>query len=1023
MSLLNRETELRASEPSLFNRFLQRMPAPIERGVQTIREGFLGSPKERTVQEHIQTQTGLTPSLRSSFTAGGYIPSWGKTKDEQINTAERSFLKAGFEPEDAERYAVAQVYGKTAMPGSVFHEEFQNVREEWKDREDGHLAERASWRISTAKNIWDTLDALAILPIGQILSKAPKVVQYGGKTLNQIDFIGEAKRFKTADEFIKGSAKADSFSKKQLRAIWENSQLLSKVDYPNPRIPSMRQMMTNPKTELFKVTMPDGVKTRTITSGDFINTNFRDIGGLYGGKSFNARDAFFAIDNFDINQVAQRGDWGAGVKSFYNFKESEAQMIRWADGYMKQIRGIFKGVRKKDQQAIANFRLGLSKEPLSPKLQTVNKKLTEFTDAIRNDYNAYAKKAGMSEIGYIENYLTKKMIPTKPVVGGADEMASGFTKQRIGGELPGIQETDLGKILATYTSNVGRKMYLEAPLEQMKQVSRVLREQHGIARGSKFIDDFVNETVSPEIVKSFTTNLAEVIIGARSTAALAFNPLWTATVQPLSTAMIIGRNPQARAFGKGLAQMFSKSSRKWHDTLSTFRLKTDVPMSVAGLGDIGATGMPRGIGSVRETWNRTVGIFADSMESGLSRLAANTARNYGKSKGLKGDALDIYADLMIGATQSEYLRSARPEMMRNTIVRLLAPFQTWSFEAYRFSKTLAGAPGGLPIHSKAERLKQFVGFMGSVAAMDWMQSQITGRRVTTAGSFTPVVGTATDKAISIATKALGMERTEKALVGEGGFGRTPVSIWDDMEALEKATDKYVNDGDIQPFRKLLVKWGMGLSRIAGASQVNRSIDAILANKYGVKTASGDEAFQLSGLDRVSAHFTGVYGTKAGREYLKKSKELWEKIDEQRDTQKNITKLAREEYELIADLMEESPEEAEEAYSDIATAYPKIAERMVKIQEEKEAQLTSNDKLLRQLNVENWMRAEEIWKMLNNAESNKERDEMWKKYTEVSPRIISPRVAEQIKTLFERQETMSITEIETQLQMWRQQITP
>ena len=633
-----------------------------------------------------------------------------------------------------------------------------------------------------------------------------------------------------------------------------------------------------------------GVKSLPVRIANITKDTIRDIGGLFGGKSLVLRDVATSLDNFSAKKVGSRSksslddsnQFGEVAKAYFNWDDSLANKMEWSKNYENSFSKVLNKFSAKDQEIVATFRLNGGSLP--DYLKPLNDQITKLTDQIRIDYNKWAKANGKDEIGYIENYLPLKDDPTGIKDFVSKGISSGFTKKRTSGDFPDIEEVKLDKILAAYMENAGKKMYLDSSLKQLDEVADALLSA-GAPKGSKFIKDFVHEQFNPKINSSIE-NAMEEVVSAKNTFALMGNLFWSTFLQTQSLALAVGRNPNIgsmfKGFGKGVAgtykqSTFNKSLYKkftgkeikedWVNDLATFRQKTKNPVSATGLGDVttsrlGDSGLlkPR-LGGKREQINRVLGWYGDAVESTLSRVSAEIAKDYGVKIGMSGQTLDKYADLMIGMTQSEYLKSTRPDALKSVWVRLFAPFQTFALESYRFQKTLVGAPGGgLPIDGAADRLKQGMYTLGAMWSMNEFQKIFTGKDITSIGGNIPIVGPFVDDKIA----------QLKGDKGKDENVRLPIGPWEDFKTLEKAYEDYIINGNSDPLEKIIVKWGFGFTGTGGAAIVNNLIELIKGQTRGFHNKrSGEPAFEASSEPKelIKTVIGGKFNTEAGRQYL------------------------------------------------------------------------------------------------------------------------------------------------------------
>jgi len=689
-------------------------------------------------------------------------------------------------------------------------------------------------------------DVLTFLPVGSL-----KVTGAGARTiantrnLKVIEGVLKKEVPGISDEAAKsfGGLLKDVNKTEDVQTIFKRSdEILREVQPTKIAQTPVPQSMSAPR-------VPPNTTVVPVRQVDLYNYKPKDIQGLGAGASLNIRDMLFSLDNKTLQDVARTGNWGPGVKVYANFHRAEAGKIEFIKSTETRLAQAIKGLPKADRQAIADFRLGITKE-LPPHLQAANKEITKVTDDIHKQYNAWAKDNGQPEMGYIDDYLTRRAVYEDAFVEGNRGFTDKFTLSRTGGDLPGAQERNLGELLVGYLHTTANKMYMEGAYAQLDDFKHLISKD--APKGAKFVQDFMDNMLQAES-QDWLSGAARAVIGARSTSALAFNPVWSLTVQPGSFALTVARNPGLNVISGSLrAARLSPADEAWLKTLPNYKIKTTQTLSTTGVGDVAVTGGK--IGSKKEAVAKVMGFIGDRVEETLSRNAAFVAREYAEKKGLKGDALDIYSDLMIGATQSEYIKSARAKALRSLLVRFLIPFQTYAFEVYRFGKTIVGKSGGLPLE-KSDRVIQAFTFAAAVYTYDWLQSKVSGRKITSANSFIPLFGAVADYA-------------RAQITGKGQrIGRSPVAPLGELDDATRAITKAF-DGNGTLLRKQMIKWGLGFAKIGGGSTFNRLIDGLIANSKGFQTtASGNEAFEVTGTDRIISPILGPYGTMAGRKYI------------------------------------------------------------------------------------------------------------------------------------------------------------
>jgi hypothetical protein len=371
---------------------------------------------------------------------------------------------------------------------------------------------------------------------------------------------------------------------------------------------------------------------------------------------------------------------------------------------------------------------------------------------------------------------------------------------------------------------------------------------------------------------SLKTKVIGEISRARTTFALVGNPLWVATIQPLSMSLI---PPLVGGAGQGTKNLalgakdwfFDKNIRARISELPAFKLKMNS-------GKIGTTGM----GDVpdahsvlaptkRDLANEIMSIPANEMERHLSGIAAASTLRYAEQLGLSREAADLLAGHNIEATQSAYNKEARAVVQQNISFRGLLPFKTAIFEINSLLSSIAGRGGGLPIapkgfKGKMQNLSSAISLViGTLIGFEYVRL-MTGRKMSIIQSAFPIAGDPLKAGIDFA---------RGKLTGDTNFtqSQAPTSLQRDAEGRARAVGNAYRHGNYDALRRELFRWGMGYWDIGGASVVNRIIDAALAQTREFhSTGSGQIAFRIEGPAETARSFlTGVYSTKEGREYI------------------------------------------------------------------------------------------------------------------------------------------------------------
>jgi len=626
---------------------------------------------------------------------------------------------------------------------------------------------------------------------------------------------------------------------------------------------------------------------------DFETYDFKDIKGLVTGQrgiSFNFRDAAFSFDNLTARQASERGGFGPMVQTMYKHEETLANRFTYVSTKAATVIGLAEkhGVKinnKTGNQLFIALEGGSAPKEIKDLARDIKNGVLNI---VRQNANKVRSQLGKRDIGFITNYAPhiqevafwrKALTDTKTVITdnfdfiipNAKKNPHAIPRRGDGGKL----ETNAWKLIESYIDNVSNDIFISPQIEQLKAIGAVVkgRGQFGMAR---FLDDYIRNSLvgKPGQLDSLlgitegtlTRKALERVNMARNISALAFNIVWTVFVQPASLVLTVARGGGVT---RGIQNTMKGFWRFAFDSTRNARIR-ELPTLViktkgASLGMTGAGDLDRMAGKIfkgkLESFNDFVGKIADGMEYWLTGGSMSVGYEEGAKLGLKGKDADIFANWLGGASQSQYNKEARALLMQNLTIRGAFPFSTYAFEVWRFSKTLIGKQGGMPLE-KSQRLSQAIMFMAGAYIYNQYLEVTTGRKIFTVGSGIPIVGGLIDRSINKGRVALGFESKEI------GGGRAPIAPEEDVNNFVEAVGAYVNDDNISPLRKELIKWGMGFTGISGATTINRFIDGMIASTQGyVTTKSGTPAFIIEGGDRYIAPLLGPYSTKAGKAYL------------------------------------------------------------------------------------------------------------------------------------------------------------
>ncbi len=646
-------------------------------------------------------------------------------------------------------------------------------------------------------------------------------------------------------------------------------------------------------------------------------------------------------------------------------------------------------------------------------------------EELRVNTNKMRKLLGLKEIGHLDRYAPHlKKVNAWENVSRADDtnwaklrdfslpdkIANPHAQKRVATEMLENPEKNFFALYDRYVSSMGKDFYFNPTMRHIKTQTQAMRSL-GIDKTARFWED----QARAGFVKPIKYPLFENLAAIRAKASIPANILWAGTVQPSSMAFTV-KDQGYRSTVSGAQKWFTDpKERAWVAKTASMAIKDHTGRTSILHGSTGA--QDRLVFRPWTTkWSDTAGYPIQAMERNLTGMSVMAGKQHGAKLGFKGKDLEIYASMAGDMSQSMYNAGSRPLILNNPMFRFFFPFQTFTFEANAHLFHAAGiakAPvTGSVANKVGYRLAMAANFASAAYLFNYYNEQVRGTKAYVPGGFAPVAGSATEYALH-----------KTAGVDIGRFtGRHPVAPFQDFEQLMrageeaydvtrklqveqhtnmadlgKAAAQYAWDGELDNFRKQLVYWSMGLPGLAGANQVNKMIDGIIASeKEYVKNSVGAEMFKVEGLgDKTLAVLFGPWQTKAGKEYAKEWEELHEAQKERAKQQSDITTIARRNLKNIQTIPEH--EERRDAMIEVRKDSPQIYEEMVRLMEIDEKDLSSIErKILYNFGVQDWTRAREIVRM-----GDKMSEQEWNEfYTRLrSTRIISDEVERQIKAIF------------------------
>jgi len=667
---------------------------------------------------------------------------------------------------------------------------------------------------------------------------------------------------------------------------------------------------------------------------DFETFNFTDLKGILGKyginikigerklnlseQSFNLRDASLSFDNVTGPQAAKEKNWGPMVEQQYETRGAEAEGLAYATkkgGHVKTLADEA-GVKITDETGEELLK-ALEGEGTPKMLKLAGKIRDEILNPVREDANVVRKALGKKEIGFVEDYAPRLkavhfwrdlLTSQKTDIDGNFDFITPNAKRnphaipRQGGLVD--REKNAWKLISSYVESMSNDIFIAPQIEKLKAIDSVIARKN--PKMSKFLNTFIRENLIGKSagidnmlgIRAGTKRRAVLnkIVMARNVGVLSGNLVFVTVVQPAST---LGMTmPRAGGVTRGFQNMLggmldfatNKELKKQIKELPVFVSKTQgASIGMTGAGDVDRMANKIQRGKI-EKFSDFVSQVTDAMEYWLTGSAIGAGYREAKALGLKGKNADIFADWMGGATQSEYNKLGRPLMLNDLTTRTLFPFSTFTFELYRFVKTLAGKQGGMPLE-KSQRVSQAIMLVTGIWMYNQYSEKATGRTLTSWGAAIPLVGNAVEGQVDKVVNSMGFETKDK------GSGRAPVAPAEDLINFYEGLDHFVNDNNIHPLRKELLKWSMGFAGIAGAATANRFIDGMIANTQGFqKTKGGDFAFLVEGTDKIIAPMMGPYSTSAGKAYIDEITESNNKKASMMPVYKEANKLRDQGYE-------------------------------------------------------------------------------------------------------------------------------
>ncbi len=467
-----------------------------------------------------------------------------------------------------------------------------------------------------------------------------------------------------------------------------------------------------------------------------------------------------------------------------------------------------------------------------------------------------------------------------------------------------LKEMNLKQLLENYTNASAKDIFNTSIIQNNKAHIQVL-EGMGLPNLSRGIQDWTAEAftgiragidrklaLSPSIQKGMSWWRNALVKSV-----FPLNFAWNSFVQTASANFTIAKYGVRNSVSAGFEWFGNPASRKWvQENAYSYIVKTGKSGKMTRQ-DInkGMADAARINGKSLEKATDAANFFTEGVEKHLTGWSVLAARKDGVRRGLKGDALKWYASDGGAKTQSMYNLEDLPGILRNESVKTAAPFNTFSFEAFNNVMELMGKTG-VPPSTQQDRIKTILRFFAGATAINYIGNQAIGREPWQVSSFIPFY-------------SLLFAPIEARLTGDYSSAAStrhlpsPVGI---AAEFGQGIERYATKGDIRKLRQASVKYLPGLVGIPAGTQINRTIDGIIAmSEGGVTDSAGRMLFPITEpKDQIRAFFAGPWSTEGGRDYWKKreknldtllkdTKEQWFEGDEERErTPSSIKNLNR-----------------------------------------------------------------------------------------------------------------------------------
>lgn len=382
----------------------------------------------------------------------------------------------------------------------------------------------------------------------------------------------------------------------------------------------------------------------------------------------------------------------------------------------------------------------------------------------------------------------------------------------------------------------------------------------------------------------------------------------------------------------------------------------------------------------------TMSFLFTAADKFKSRLAVESKYQEGLAEGLpKEDAMKA-ADEYAGRIAGDYSIGNRPNLLAAHATKLIAQFQL-------------GVNDGLSVlmhdiphwedGNKAQIARRLVEFSVYSWAFNQLYKQIRG-----AGKGLDPIDTGLTL-MGLNEEGKGQDfLTRLSLAGKDLAGELPfTSIVTGTFPLATAIQQPIKDMQQGDYLKTLLDAGLEFSPTGGTTQAMKTYEGIKAWEEGQTTTQSGNIGNT--VEKTPSNFVkgAIFGPTAFSDAASQKQETTNLIGLLNDRSSSVAKTAENEY---AQMKAMSPADADTAFNALAKSNPDLARRVKTIADQDRLGVTQNERLIKQLNVSEGVRAQYIYNKLMQLPDDASRTQLWNEYTQ--KKIITPAVAKQISDL-------------------------